>query len=43
MAICFYTYFSPLTEWYIINTINYPINKRLTTTSKAGDEMNSDC
>ena len=43
MVICFYTYFSPLTQWYIINTINYPINKRLTTASRTGDEMNSDC
>ena len=43
MAICFYTYFSPLTGWYIISTINYPINKRLTTASKAGDEMNGHC
>ena len=43
MVICFYTYFSPLTEWYIINTINFPINKRLTTASKARDEINSHC
>ena len=43
MEICFYTYFSPLTGWYIMNIINYLINKRLTTASKAGDEMKSYC